>query len=337
MTMYIKKIRLLFAGFLAFGASLTFAEAIAATNVTAVSEGTTNEVVEALVTNVIDGVVVTNVVDEVAASNAVIRALANLRIAFLQEERTLAEALDEDFKEKYPVYKRGDELSVTRPNGIVAGGTLASATKSYVVLKQGNFESKLAFKELQVGDRLRLDRKFRETWIEMESRTSARAALQEQGETFPQFSLGIKVQLKQALEYADPDACYLMAESYRTGLREEKDNAYVFLYNFMAAKQGHVDGRYDLGRMYYGAISVLRNKRTGLQLIASAGADGHEKAGAFLAKHKVSAAAMKEAAAAYQEQQRKEAEVHAAQVQRFELMNKNRKVDRSRHDFKIGN
>lgn len=280
---------------------------------------------------------VTNVQDAVVSSNAVLQALANLRTEFVGKELELYKALVDSFKEKYPVYKRGDELSITRPNGIVANGKLERSSSTELVLSQGSFEKKVLLKDLQVGDRLRLDRKFRALWLQMESRTSARKTLEEGGETFPDYNLSVKVQLEHALEYADPKACYLMAESFRVGLREGRDNGYVFLYNFMAAKQGHVEARYDLGRMYYGAISVLRNKRTGLQLIASAGADGHVKAEAFLAKHKVSAAAMKEAAAAYREQQAKEAAMHAAQVERFNAAYENRKVDRSRHESKIGN
>jgi len=261
----------------------------------------------------------------------------DVRKEFPPMEKEAVRQLDLRFSKLYPFFRRLEEVAIVHPDGKVSSGKLTAIEKDYIEVTQGKYKEQILINTLRIHDRLRVDPVFRQGWIDALARVHTRKDLKSMGAKFTEFSGRYGPEILAPLRQGDPEAHRVVAVAYTKGYHINKNLTLAFMHNYMAAKNGHVEATFDLGRMFYKGISVERNKNIALQYLSSAKSKGHAGAGKYLEAHAVNTAQIKEALAKYEADKQAEIDEKVARLESFnKRANKRKAVKRKRLPRKIG-
>ncbi len=214
--------------------------------------------------------------------------------------RFIGERLDK----AQPRYAPQQPVALRRLDGLVLNGIHAGAQSNGIQLLVGEELRLVAFKDLDVHDRLRSDGDFRASWIEAQALALNRGVWERAGIRFPEVPAQDPDVPRQALELGDPSAQYQAGEAF---LRRQ-DYAQAFLF-MLAAARSHAPAQYVLGTMLWNGVGVAADRQQALKWMSLAAAQGHSKAGLFLQQSKLDDEARRQLV--QQEQIRRDREAQA--------------------------
>jgi hypothetical protein len=249
-------------------------------------------------------------------------------------ERDLSIEVAKELDEKYPRFKKGDQVEWTLVSGVVEKGVYEWASSNYVTIIRNKIDVTLPFEKLGYNERLGCDFNFRKERVALQSRIQTRATLIENGVRLPGMPDPKKKQSTPRVsakpepledfdilfDSADPRAHTEMGMRFLQSSDLEPDPAYAIMYFRAAANQGDAHGMYNLGVLYYKGIGIFRNQNIALGLFTTAGKLNHPTAKATLSKLKVSAAKQREAQKRYDEAAAKYAKKSAEVANRYNRM-----------------
>ena len=220
----------------------------------------------------------------VVASSNDVAVVTNALPSFQSVYEEMQGAVTEEVDRRWKQAKVGDYVELRRPDGIIPKGLVDEVVSNVVVVKNGEFVTRVAYSELNVWDRLRFDEKFRVQWIDEHARMEARKHLIAQGQVFSKADLSKGSTTDRALDQADPEALLLVAQEFKKLGRRDADFAYAFLYYKLAAEMSEGEGLFNLGIMYLHGIGVPEDTRRGLAFISLAEKEESRDAAHFLTR-----------------------------------------------------
>lgn len=249
-------------------------------------------------------------------------------------ERDLSIEVAKELDEKYPRFKKGDQVEWTLVSGVVEKGVYEWASSNYVTIIRNKMDVTLPFEKLGYNERLGCDFNFRKERVALQSRIQTRATLIENGVRLPGMPDPEKKQSRPRIpakpepledfdilfDSADPRAHTEMGMRFLQSSDLEPDPAYAIMYFRAAANQGDAHGMYNLGVLYYKGIGIFRNQNIALGLFTTADKLNHPTAKTTLSKLKVSAAKQREAQKRYDEAAAKYAKKSAEVANRYNQM-----------------
>ena len=195
-------------------------------------------------------------------------------------------AVTEEVGRRWKSVEVGDYVELRRPDGIIPKGLVDEIVSNVVVVKNGEFVTRMNFGDLNVWDRLRFDPKFRDQWVDEHARMKSRLHLMALGKVFEKPDLSKGGGTDRALDFADPEALLLVAQEFKKLGRRDADFAYAFLYYKLAAEMREGEGLFNLGIMYLHGIGVPSDARRGLAFISMAQKEGNRDAEHFLTRYR---------------------------------------------------
>lgn len=183
----------------------------------------------------------------------------------------------------YPRFSTNQDLSLRKMDGLVIHGKYVSIETEKATLMATNQQIAVLLNEIDVYDRLRMDNRFRSTWIDTQARVLSRKSLEQEGMKRPS-QLSSEPSADQALAMGDPEAQYQLAQQYY----KQKDFSYAFLYYMASALQRHPGAQYALGMIYYQGVGIEANRKEGLKWLIVSASLGNTKAEQFIQQHNIS-------------------------------------------------
>lgn len=184
----------------------------------------------------------------------------------------------------FPRWAVNREAAVRQMDGLVLRGTNVGSGVSNVTLLVAGKPVAIAFSDIDVHDRLKLDDEFRSMWIDAQAAAFSRQSLEQEGKKLTGLATNSEEDLDRMLSLGDPRVQCQAAEQFY----KRKDFTHALLYFQAAAVQNHGVAQYVLGIMYYQGIGVGSDRKEGLTWLALAAAKGHAKAEQFIQQQKIS-------------------------------------------------